>query len=173
VDGIADGSSPGVGAEGVDVLALGKMDGLDESLGETGEGVGGARLDVAADDGGQEAAEGGTEIAGGEVLAGEEIGEVAGEFICGAGLGVFAGVVGAEVRMPGGAGSAALAAVGKSETTQGLAVLWAKRGHGCLLKLELNEIENGKVKIENGPEEDAGTTSENKKAPVKPGRNTN
>jgi len=101
VDGIADGSSPGVGAEGVDVLALGKMDGLDESLGETGEGVGGARLDVAADDGGQEAAEGGTEIAGGEVLAGEEIGEVAGEFICGAGLGVFAGVVGAEVGMVG------------------------------------------------------------------------
>ena len=61
-------------AEGVDVLALGKMDGLDESLGETGEGVGGARLDVAADDGGQEAAEGGAEIAGGEVFAGEEIG---------------------------------------------------------------------------------------------------
>ena len=76
-------------------------------------------------------------IAGGKVFTGEEIGEVAGEFIGGAGLGVFAGVVGAEVRMPGGAGSAALAAVGKSETTQGLAVLWTKRGHGCLLRLEL------------------------------------
>jgi len=80
-------------------------------------------------------------------------------------------VVGAEVRMAGGAGSAALAAVGKGETTQGLAVLiecgrgaanWTKRGHGWLLKLELKcnaTIENGKVKIENGTEEGAGATS--------------
>src|SRR5712692_8422951 len=134
-DGIADGFAPGVGAEGVDVLVLGKMDGLGESLGEIGEGAGGAGLDVAADDGGQEAAEGGAEIAGGKVFAGEEIGEVVGEFIGGAGLGVFAGVVGAEAGMMGGAGRAALAAVGKGETTQGLAVLWAKRGHRWLLKL--------------------------------------
>jgi hypothetical protein len=47
------------------------------------------------------------------------------------------GVVGAEVGMAGGAGSAALAAIGEGETTQGLAVLWANRGHGCLLRLEL------------------------------------
>src|SRR5713101_8290623 len=99
------------------------------------ERSGGAGLNVAADDGGQEAAEGGAEIAGGKVLAGEEIGQFAGEFIGGAGLGVFAGVIGAEVGMAGGAGSAALAAIGKGETTQGLAVLWAKRGHRWLLKL--------------------------------------
>ncbi len=134
-DGIADGLAPGVGAEGADVLVLGKMVGLDEGLGEIGQGAGGAGLDVAADDGGQEAAEGGAEIAGGEVLTGEEVGEFAGEFIGCAGLGVFAGVVGAEVGMMGGAGRAALAAVGESETTQGLAVLWVKRGHGWLLKL--------------------------------------
>jgi hypothetical protein len=135
VDGIADGLAPRVGTEGVGVFVLGRMDGLGEGLGEIGEGAGGARLNVAADDGGQEAAEGGAEIAGGKVLAGEEIGQFAGEFIGGAGLRVFAGVVGAEVGMIGGAGSAALAAVGKGETTQGLAVLWAKRGHGWLLKL--------------------------------------
>ena len=135
MDGIADGLAPGVGTEGVDVLILGDVDGLDEGLGEIGEGAGGARLDVAADDGGQEAAEGGAEIAGGEVFTGEEIGEVAGEFTGGAGLGVFAGVVGAEVGMMAGAGRAALAAIGKGETTQGLAVLWAKRGHRWLLKL--------------------------------------
>jgi hypothetical protein len=41
------------------------------------------------------------EIAGGEVFTGEEIGEVAGEFIGGAGLGVSAGVVGTEVGMVG------------------------------------------------------------------------
>jgi hypothetical protein len=69
-------------------------------------------LIVAANDGGQEAAEGGAEIAGGEVFTGEEIGQFAGEFIGGAGLGVFAGGVGAEVGMMGGAGSAALAAIG-------------------------------------------------------------
>jgi hypothetical protein len=135
VDGIADRLAPGVGAEGVDVLVLGKMDGLNESLGEVGEGACGTGFDVAADDGGEETAECGAEIARGEVLAGKEIGEVVREFVGGAGLGVFAGVVGAKVRMMGGAGSAALAAVGEGETTQGLAVLWAKRGHGWLLKL--------------------------------------
>jgi len=141
-DGIADGAAPPVGAEGVDVLVLGKMDGLGEGLGEIGESAGGAGLNVAADDGGQEAAEGGAEIAGGEVFTGEEIGEFAGELIGGAGLGAFAGVIVAEASMVVGSGRAALAAVGKGETTPGLAVLiecgrraanWAKRGHGWLL----------------------------------------
>jgi hypothetical protein len=68
-------------------------------------------------------------IAGGKVFTGGEIGEFAGEFIGSAGLVVFAGVVGAEVGMAGGAGSAALAAIGEVEMTQGLAVLWTKRGH--------------------------------------------
>jgi hypothetical protein len=144
VDGIADGLAPGVGAEGVDVLVLGKMDGLGESLGEIGEGAGGAGLDVAASYAGDEAAKGGAKITGGEVLAGEEIGQVAAEIIGGGGLGFLAGVVGAEVGMMGGAGGTATAAVGEGETTQGRAVLitcgrraanWAKRGHGCLLKL--------------------------------------
>ena len=90
VNGIANGLAPRVGAEGVGVFVLGKMDGLGESLGEIGEGAGGSRLNVAADDGGQEATEGGAEIAGGKVFAGEEIGEFAGEFIGGAGLRVFA-----------------------------------------------------------------------------------
>jgi len=100
-DGIADDLAPGVCAEGVDVLVLGKMDGLNEGLGEIGEGASGARLDVTAGYAGDEAAEGGAEIAGGEVWTGKEIREFAGEFIGGAGLGVFAGVVEAEVRMAG------------------------------------------------------------------------
>ncbi len=122
-DGIADGLAPGVGAEGVGVFVLGKMDGLGEGLGEIGDGAGGTRFDVAASYAGDEAAEGGAEVAA--------------EFIGGAGLGFLAGVVGAEVGMMGGAGSAALAAVGKGETTQRLAVLWAKRGHRCLQRFEL------------------------------------
>ena len=68
-------------------------------------------------------AEGGAEIAGGEVFAGKEIGQIVGEFIGGAGLGFLAGVIRAEMGMVTGAGSAALAAIGKGETTQGLAVL--------------------------------------------------
>jgi hypothetical protein len=147
LDGIADGLAPGVGAESVDVLVLGEMDGLGESLGQVGHGAGGTGLDVAASYAGDEAAEGGAEIAGGEVFAGEEIGQVAAELIGGGGLGFFAGVVGAEVGMMGGAGSAALAAVGEGEATQGRAVLiecgrraanWAKRRTWCSPKVELD-----------------------------------
>jgi hypothetical protein len=58
-DEIADGSAPGVGAESLDVPVFSKMDGLDEGLGEIGEGAGGARLDVTAGYTGDEAAEGG------------------------------------------------------------------------------------------------------------------
>ena len=104
MDGIADGFAPRVGTKGVDVFVLGKMDGLGEGLGEIGEGAGGAGLDVAADDGGQQAAEGGAEVAGAKVFAREEVRQFAGEFIGGAGLGVFGGVVGAESGDDGGSG---------------------------------------------------------------------
>jgi len=123
VDPVADGIAPIAGAKGVDVFVLGEMDGLDEGLGEIGEGAGRAGFDIAADDGGNEAAEDGGKIVGGEVLSRKEIGQFAGELIGGAGLGFFAGVVEAEVGMIGGAGSATLAAVGKGKTTQGHAVL--------------------------------------------------
>ncbi len=52
----------------------GDVDGLHESLHQIGDGMGGSGFYFAADDSGQEAAEGGAEIAGGKVLAGEEIG---------------------------------------------------------------------------------------------------
>jgi hypothetical protein len=101
VDGVADGIAPIIGAKGVDVFVLGEMDGLDESLGEIGEGSGGARFYIALENGGDEAAEGGAEIVDGEVVAGEAIGEVAGEFIGSAGLGFLASVVEAEVGNAG------------------------------------------------------------------------
>ncbi len=56
VDGVADGIAPAVGAKGVDVFVLGEMDGLQEGLGEVGDGAGGSGFYVAADDGGEEAA---------------------------------------------------------------------------------------------------------------------
>ncbi len=49
VDGIADGFAPVVGIEGVDVFVLGDVDGLQESLGQVGDGAGGFGFYIAAD----------------------------------------------------------------------------------------------------------------------------
>jgi len=122
-EGGADDATPGVGAEGADVFVFGEVDGLDEGLAEVGEDGGGLGLDVPLGDGGKEVAEGGTEVAGGEVRAGEVRRDFAADLVGGAGLGFLTGVEGAEVRMGGGAGSAAAAAVGEGERTQGGTVL--------------------------------------------------
>ena len=74
VDGVADGLAPAVGAEGVDVFLLGDVDGLQEGLDQVGDGAGGSGPYIAADNGGDEACQGGAEIAGGNVFAGEEVG---------------------------------------------------------------------------------------------------
>ena len=55
VDGIADGFAPAVRVEGVDVFVLGDVDGLQESLGQIGDGAGGSGFYIAADYGGDEA----------------------------------------------------------------------------------------------------------------------
>ena len=122
VDGVADGLAPAVRVESVDVFVLGEVDGLQESLHQVGDGVGGFWLYIAADDGGDEVRHGGAEIAGGEVVAGEEVGQVFAEFFCGAGAGFFLGVVEAEARIVAGARSAATAAIGERKHTQGHAV---------------------------------------------------
>src|SRR6266404_3404887 len=133
--GSASGLAPAVRAEGVDVFPLGHVDGLHESLCQVGDGVGGFGFYVAADNGGDDARQGGAEIAGGEVVAGEEVGQVFAEFFCGAGAGFFLGVVEAEARMFGDARSAATAAIRESKRTQGHAVLWTERGHKSLLRV--------------------------------------
>jgi len=115
VDGVADGFAPAVSAKGVDVFVLGEADGLQLSLEHVGNGAGESGFYVAADHGGDDAREGGAEIAGGEVVAREEAGEVLGEFFRGLGAGLFLGVVEAEVGMMAGAGSAATAAIGERE----------------------------------------------------------
>src|SRR6266700_1553235 len=145
LDGVADGFAPAVRAEGVDVFVLGDVDGLHESLGQVGDGVGGFGFYIAAKDGGDEACQGGAEIAGGEVVAGEEVGQVFAEFLCGAGAGFFLGVVKAEAGMLADARSAATAAIRESKRTQGHAVVltrgrraadWTERGHKSLLRVE-------------------------------------
>lgn len=136
-DGSANGFAPAVGAEGVDVLVLGNVDGLQEGLHEVGDGAGEFGFYLAADDGGDEAGESGAEIAGGEIIAGEKVGEILAESFGGLGLGFFLGVVEAEVRMAGDAGSAAAAAIGEREKAEGYAVLCRERGHRSLLDLDL------------------------------------
>ena len=130
VDGVADGFAPAVGAESVDVFALGDVDGLHESLDQVGEGVGGFGFYIAANNGGDETCQGGAEIAGGKVVTGEEEGQVFAESIDGAGAGLFLGVVEAEMRVAADARSAATAAVRESKRTQGHAVPGTERGHG-------------------------------------------
>ena len=83
--------------------------------------------------GGEEASESGAEIAGGHEGAGQVIGNVLAGFFAGEGLRVLAGVERAEVRMRG-AGSAAMAAVGKGERTQRGTDVGAIGGHGSLQK---------------------------------------
>jgi len=72
VDGVADGFAPIVGVEGLTIFVVGDMDGLQESLGQVGDGAGGLGFYIAADNGGDKAAQGGTEIAGGELVAGKK-----------------------------------------------------------------------------------------------------
>jgi len=115
VDGLSDGFAPAVGAEGVDVFVLGEVDGLQLSLEHVGDGAGEFGFYIAPDYGGDEAREGGAEIAGGKVVAREEVGEVFGERFGGLGAGLLLGVVEAEVGMAAGARSAATAAIGERE----------------------------------------------------------
>jgi hypothetical protein len=80
VDGVADGIAPAVRGERFDVFVLGDVDGPQEDLGHVGDGAGGFGFYIAADNGGDEPCQGGAEIAGGEVVAGEEVGQVFAEF---------------------------------------------------------------------------------------------
>jgi hypothetical protein len=121
--GGADGFAPVIGAEGVDVLALGEVQGLDEGLAEIGEGGGGFGFDLTLGDSGEETSEGRAEIAGGQIVAGKVVGDIPAGGLASEGLGLLAGVERAKVRMTVSARSAALAAIGKGERTQGRTVL--------------------------------------------------
>ncbi len=134
-DGVADGFAPAVVAESIAIFVLGDVDGLHERLGQVGDGAGSSRFYIAADHGGDETRQGGAEIAGGKVVAGEEVVEIFPEFLCGAGAGFFLGMVEAEVRMVADARSAATAAIRECKRTQGHAVLCIERGHRSLLRL--------------------------------------
>jgi hypothetical protein len=130
---VADRVAPGIRAESLDVFVLGEVDGLEEGLEHIGDGASGLWFYVATKDGGDDTGQGGAEIAGGEVVAGEEVVQVFAEFMGGEGVGFFLGVVVAEVGMGGEARGAATAAVGEGEQAEGYAVLCFERGHKSLL----------------------------------------
>ena len=115
VDAVVDGLTPAVGAEGVDVFVLREADRLHEGLKKARDGTGDAGFDVSLDDGGNDARESGREVAGGEVVAGEEVGKIGGEKLCSCGAGCFLRVVETELRIGGRARSAATAAVGEGK----------------------------------------------------------
>lgn len=131
---VGDGAFPGFCAESGDVLILGEVEGLDESLAEIGERGGGFGFDLALGDGGEETAQGETQVAGGYVAAGEEKGDVLPGSLAGKGLRFLASVEGAEIGMAVAARKAALAAIGERESTQGRAVLGVICRHGILQK---------------------------------------
>ncbi len=135
--GLADGFAPGVGVVGVDVFVLSEGQDLDQGLAEIREGGGGLGLHLALGDSGEEASEGGGEVAGGHEAAGKVIGDVLAGLLASQGLRFLAGVEGAEIRMAGLAGNAAVAAVDKGEGTQRGTVLGAI-GHGSLQKERLD-----------------------------------
>lgn len=123
VDGIGDGVRPDVSTESVDVFVLGQADGLEKHLEEERDGASGARLEVALDDGRDELRNGGGEVASGDVIGGEEVGEVVGELGGDDGLRFFLGVVEAKVAVGRDPGSTATAAVGEGETAERQTVL--------------------------------------------------
>jgi hypothetical protein len=170
VDGVANGFAPAVGAESVDVFVLREVDGLHESLGQVGNGVGGFGFYVAADNGGDEACQGGAEVAGGEVVAGEEVVQVLAEFLRGAGAGFFLGVVEAEMELLAVAGRAATAAIRESERTQGHAVLCTERGHDCLLRVEFWDLWGTKAGRAEARPYTGKPGVQNRNAPGWPGR---
>ena len=144
--GGADGCAPGIGAEGVDVFVLGEVQGLDKGLAEISEGGGGFGLHLALGDSGEEASQGGGEIAGGHIAAGKVIGDILAGFLAREGLRFLAGMEGTEVRMAGATGHAALAAIGEGESTQAGTVFFmcdrravdgAIGGHGSLQKRKI------------------------------------
>jgi hypothetical protein len=121
--GDADGFAPVIRAEGVDVFVLGEVQGLDEGLAEIGEGGGSFGFDLALGNSGEEASQGGAEIAGGHIAAGKVICDILASLLAGEGLRFLAGVERAEVRMTVSARSPAPAGIGKGERTQGRTVV--------------------------------------------------
>ncbi len=141
-----NGTAPFVRAEGLRVLMLGEGEGLNQSLANVGEGHGSFGFDLTPGDGTEEASQCASEIASRHVMFGEVRRYILAGLFGDEGLGFLLSMVVAEIQMAGAARSAALAAIGKGESTQIGTVLLrrgrktangAVRGHGSLQKSEI------------------------------------
>jgi hypothetical protein len=103
---------------------LGDGDGLEHGLAEVGESGGHFGLDLALGDGGEEPGHGSAQIASGKQIREKESGYVFSGLFCGQGFGFLLSVEVAEMRVAGAMRSAALAAIGKGESTQTGTVLF-------------------------------------------------
>src|SRR5580704_11721897 len=110
------------------------MKGLHEGLAEKGEGRGGFGFDLALGDGGEEASQREGKVASRHIVAGKKKGDILAGLFAAEGLRLLAGVEGAEMRMAVAAWTAAVAAIGERERTQGRAVLGVTSRHGSLQK---------------------------------------
>jgi len=126
-----------------DVLVLGELDGLNQSLAEIGEGGGSFWVDLTLGDGGEDAGQGGAEVAGGEITAGEK--EDTSRPTCWAARDCASLLAweAAEARVASETRSAAATAIGEGEVTQAGTVVFmcgakaingAIGGHGSLQK---------------------------------------
>jgi hypothetical protein len=113
-----DLSAPDSAPEDVGVFVLGDLDGLVQGLSQIGEGGGGFGLEVTLRDSGEDTAQGGAEIAGGKVISEKERRYILTSLFRGLRLRFLLGVERAEMQVAGAARSAALAAIGKGESTQ-------------------------------------------------------
>ena len=117
-EGDTDGVAPSIGVEGFDVFVPGDGDGLEHGLGEIGECTGDFGLDLTLGDCAKESRHGNAEIASGQQFCWKEATNVLTDLLGGEGFGFLLGVEVTEVQVSGAARSAALAAIGKGESTQ-------------------------------------------------------
>ncbi len=110
-------SAPSVGVKGVDVFILGDGDGLKHGLGEIGECTGDFGLDLTLGDSAKEPRHGNAEIASGKQFCWKEARNVLTDLLGGEGFGFFLGMEVTKMQVAGAARSAALAAIGKGEST--------------------------------------------------------
>jgi hypothetical protein len=97
---------------------------LEHGLAEIGQGGGDLGLDLALGYGGEKPSHGGAEITSGKQIREKEGRYVLAGLFCGEGFGFLLAVEVAEMRVTGAARSAALAAIGKGESTQTGTVLF-------------------------------------------------
>ena len=111
----ADDAAPLVGAPGVYVFVLGEFDCLDKSLAEVADGGGGLAADFASGRKGDDLAESGSQVTGGNVVGNEPGSDVVSDFLSGVGFGFLLRVEVTEVRVVLATRCAAATAIGKSE----------------------------------------------------------